>query len=171
MQEAGRAPVGRKSRDPRVVAFFIAVGVVALDQVTKTIIAHNIPEGESRRFIGTIVWLSHFRNPGAAFGTLPGWGGVFALAAMVGIVVFAAIVFRHPPMLTALGAAFVAGGAAGNLTDRLFRAHGVIDFLDLRWWPAFNVADSAITVGAILLLLSGLFEKPKARDGDEQPSD
>jgi signal peptidase II len=56
------------------------------------------------------------------------------------------------------------GGAVGNLVDRLIRHHhgAVIDFVDLRWWPVFNVADASITIGAILLVLSGLTHRPRA---------
>ena len=110
--------------------------------------------------------LSHIRNSGAAFGSLKGFGGLLVLAAMVGVVAFALVVVRHPEPATAIGAGLVAGGAAGNLIDRMFRPGGVVDFVDFRFWPAFNVADSAITVGAIVLLLTGFgMRSPQPSDG------
>jgi signal peptidase II len=138
--------------------------VVLLDQVTKTLVVRALAEGESRPLIGDVLRLSHFRNTGAAFGMLRGFAGVIALFAVVGVVVFAAVVVRDPSPVVAYGAALVAAGAAGNLIDRFFRGGGVVDFVDFSFWPAFNVADSAITVGAILLFWSGVFEKKPAAD-------
>lgn len=109
--------------------------------------------------IDGILSISHFRNSGAAFGMLRGFTGILALVALVGVVIFAAIVVRDPSRGTAIGAALVAGGASGNLLDRFFRPGGVVDFVDFGFWPAFNVADSAITIGAVIILLTGLRER------------
>ena len=152
MQTRGGAPVGRG----KLAA--VAAAVVGLDQLTKAIVASTLAEGESIHLIGDFLRLSHFRNSGAAFGLLRGYGGVFALAALVGVVAFAGVVVRRPPPLVGFAAALVAAGALGNLLDRLFRgAPGrgtVVDFIDFRYWPAFNVADSAISIGAVLLILA-----------------
>jgi signal peptidase II len=137
-----------------------------LDQLTKSAVVATLAVGESRPILGDVLRLSHIRNTGAAFGLLRGFGGVIALAATVGVIVFAAIVVRQPPVLTGLGAALVAAGATGNLIDRIFRGGGVVDFVDFKFWPAFNVADSAITIGAILLLSAGLFERRLADDAN-----
>ena len=157
MQTQGGAEVTRHLTRPR--AFLLFVAVVGVDQLTKAAVVASLAEGESRRVIGDVLRISHFRNTGAAFGMLRGLGGLFALAAIVGIIAFASMVVRRPPVWTGVGAALVAAGAAGNLTDRLFRNGGVVDFVDFRFWPAFNVADSAITIGAIVLLLSGVTER------------
>jgi signal peptidase II len=117
-------------------------------------------QGESRPIFGDVLRLSHIRNSGVAFGMLRGLGGVLVLAALVGLIAFAAIVVRDPSPLTAFAAALVAGGAAGNLIDRIFRPGGVVDFVDFRFWPAFNVADSAITVGGVLLVWASFRERP-----------
>jgi signal peptidase II len=143
------------------------MAVVALDHLTKFAVVRTLAEGESRPVIDDVLRLSHIRNSGAAFGSLRGFGGVLVLAALVGVIAFAAIVVRNPEPLTAIAAGFVAGGAAGNLIDRIFRPGGVVDFVDFRFWPAFNVADSAITVGAILLLLTGLRTRSKEPDDGE----
>jgi signal peptidase II len=136
----------------------IAAGIIAADQLTKSVVVAFLAEGESQPLIGTVLQLTHLRNTGAAFGTLRGFGGVLTLAALVGIIVFAAIVVRQPPPMASLGASLVAAGATGNLLDRLIRDGGVVDFIDFRYWPAFNVADSAITIGALLLLYAGMRE-------------
>jgi signal peptidase II len=148
-------------RATRLWAAVIAAAIIGFDQLTKLLIVRAIPQGESRPVIDDVLWLSHFRNSGAAFGMLRGFTGILALVALVGVVIFAAIVVRDPSKGTAIGAALVAGGASGNLLDRFFRPGGVVDFVDLGFWPAFNVADSAITVGAVIILLTGLREQRK----------
>jgi signal peptidase II len=167
MQATRGAPV---TRNVRTWAALLALGVVALDHLTKFIIVRTLAEGESRPVLGGVLRLSHIRNSGAAFGSLRGLSGVLVLAALVGVVAFALVVVRNPEPVTAIGAGLVAGGAAGNLIDRLFRPGGVVDFVDFRFWPAFNVADSAITIGAILLLLTGFRARgaePKRDDADD----
>lgn len=167
--QAGRGTaLARSRRRTRIRALLLAVGVIVLDHVTKFAIVRTLAEGESRPILGEVLRLSHFRNPGAAFGMLRGFGGLLALAAIVGCVIFAAMVVREPDPLTALGAGLVAGGAAGNLIDRLLRPGGVVDFIDFRFWPAFNVADSAISVGAVLFLWAAFRDRSKARSEDEQ---
>jgi signal peptidase II len=168
MQASGGAqvsPDGPRSR-VRVVAAAIALVLVGLDQLTKTLVVRSLGEGESINVIGDFLRITHVRNTGAAFGILKGFGGVFALAALVGVVVFAAIVVRQPTPVSAIAAALIAAGASGNLLDRLVRTGGVVDFVDFRFWPSFNVADSAITVGALLMLFTGFGEQRKASSGD-----
>ena len=171
MQASGRAPLtqARPGR-ARIWAGVLALGVVGLDHLTKLAVVRALAEGESRRVIDDVLRLSHIRNSGAAFGSLKGLGGILVLAAMVGVVAFALIVVRNPEPVTAIGAGLVAGGAAGNLLDRMFRPGGVVDFVDFRFWPAFNVADSAITIGALLLLLTG-FKMRSTPAGDRAETD
>ena len=167
--QAGRGTVlARSRRRTRVRALILAAGVIALDHVTKFAVVRTLAEGESRPVLGDILRLSHFRNPGAAFGMLRGFGGMLALAAIVGFVIFAAMVVREPDPLTAMAAGLVAGGAAGNLIDRLLRPGGVVDFIDFRFWPAFNVADSAISIGAVLFLWAAFRDRSKVRSEHEQ---
>lgn len=173
VQTAGGAALTRRR------ALSLAAVVVAADQLTKAAIVSALAEGESQPLIGDFLQLTHLRNTGAAFGVLRGLGGVLALAALVGVVAFAAVVVRQPPPMTSMGAALVATGAAGNLIDRLLRDGGVVDFVHFRFWPAFNVADSAITIGAILLLWAGTREgsagakdsaPPDARHEPDEPA-
>jgi signal peptidase II len=167
MQTAGGAAVDADARGIRVRAIACALLVVALDQATKSLIAANLVIGESRPLVGDVLRLSHIRNEGAAFGMLQGISGLLALVAMVGIVVFAAVIVRRPPPMTAYGAAFIAAGASGNLIDRLLRDGGVIDFIDFRFWWSFNVADAAISIGAVLLLIASWRENTVNEQRDE----
>ncbi len=177
MQASGRTPlepsgsskVHAPERRARLWAAGLAAVVIGFDQLTKWGVVRALHEGDSRPIIDDILRLSHIRNSGAAFGLLKGLGGMLVLAAMVGVVMFALIVVRNPEPATAVGAGLVAGGAAGNLIDRIFRPGGVVDFVDFRFWPAFNVADSAITIGAILLLLTG-FRMRSAPASDDEPA-
>lgn len=151
----------------RVRLAALAVIVVGLDQLTKSIVASSLHEGESARVIGDFLRITHIRNSGAAFGMLRGFGGLLALVALVGVVAFFGVIVQNPPAPTGVAAALVAAGAGGNLVDRLVRGPigrgTVVDFVDFRFWPAFNVADSAITIGAILILWS---EFVRARAGE-----
>lgn len=140
----------------------MAAAVLAADQLTKLMVVSALSEGSSLRLVGEWLRISHVRNTGAAFGILPGFGGLLALAALIGVAVFAVIVLRRPPAVAGAGAALVLGGAVGNLADRIVRG-SVVDFVDFRYWPAFNVADSAVTIGAILLVWFGL-GRPRGRD-------
>lgn len=143
----------------------LAVAVVGLDQLTKSLVASSLAQGESVRVLGDVLRITHIRNAGAAFGLLRGFGGLLALAALVGVIIFAAVVVRRPDTPTGIAAALVAAGASGNLLDRLVRGPfgrgTVVDFVDFRFWPAFNVADSAITIGALLIVLTSFLKRPE----------
>jgi len=148
--------------------FILAAAIVALDQLTKWAVLENFAYGE-RRSVTAFLNLVLVYNKGAAFSMLadaPGWQTplliVFALVA-AGLVSW--LIVRNPgKRLLCLGLALILGGALGNLIDRLRFGH-VVDFLDfhaLGWhWPAFNVADSGITVGAVLLILDGFVHHEK----------
>ena len=138
----------------------IAAGVVLLDQVTKAMVESALPLGASV-FVAPVLDLVHVRNPGAAFSFLAsasGWQREFFIGiAFVASIWIIWMLIRAEPgqriFCTALS--LILGGALGNVVDRV-RLGGVIDFLYFHWgphyWPAFNVADSAITCGAILLI-------------------
>jgi signal peptidase II len=165
VREPTRGPRQWPRQWPRWWAVAITVVVAGLDQLTKLAVVSTLQEGESQRVWDDILRLSHFRNSGAAFGLLRGFGGLFALAALVGVIAFVMVLVRRPAPSMALAAALVSGGALGNLLDRLFRGPigrgTVVDFVDVRFWPAFNLADSAITIGALLLIATGLWDRPK----------
>jgi len=127
--------------------------VLIIDQLTKWWVMGHLILGQSKPLIEDLIWLTYVHNHGAAFGILVGKGWFFSLAAVVviaGMIIFHLIYKPSDRLQLYLG--LVAGGALGNLIDRI-RFHHVIDFFDLRWWPVFNIADMAIVCGGILLVL------------------
>jgi signal peptidase II len=132
----------------------IAVVVFILDRVSKGLVNANVEFGHEVSAIPGLVWIANTRNSGAAFGVGQSGSLVFMLASIVVAAAIAWYVARNQldlPTLAILGLVF--GGTVGNGYDRLFHGGEVTDFISLHWFPIFNVADSAITVGVILLLL------------------
>ncbi|HET7489112.1 MAG TPA: signal peptidase II [Acidimicrobiales bacterium] len=138
-----------------LVAGATAAAVVVLDQLAKTWALRALADGPR-----PVVWTLRLNlsfNSGAAFGLGQGLAPLLVVVAVVLVVLLAGF-WRSSTttMAAAVGLGLVLGGACGNLADRLVRHHGgaVIDFVDLQWWPVFNVADAAITCGAVLLILT-----------------
>ena len=144
----------------------IAVGwvaaIVIVDQITKAIVDRSMLLHDSIPLIDGVFNLTYIRNTGAAFGIFAGSNEVFRLPFLIGVSILAigfilVMLKRLRESETGLAAAlaFILGGAIGNLIDRIFYGE-VIDFLDVYWshyhWPAFNVADSFITVGVAITL-------------------
>ena len=144
--------------------YALALLLVLLDQLTKYWVSASFSYGESRAVTGFFnLVLTH--NQGAAFSFLAsagGWQrGFFIVIALVAIVVISVLLARHQgEKLFCLSLALILGGAIGNVTDRIVFGY-VVDFLDFYvagWhWPAFNLADSAITVGAVLMVVDSVF--------------
>ena len=136
---------------PALRALVTAGVVVALDQVTKALVKDEVLPGEHVDVFPGLQ-LSNVRNTGVAFGALEGAG--LAVAILIGIsltlLIGYFVVNRELPLLW-LPVGMLVGGAAGNLVDRA-REGAVVDFIDPVGWPAFNVADSCIVVGVLLLL-------------------
>jgi signal peptidase II len=157
-----------RPRRTAVILFAVAAVVVAVDQVTKALIVSSLREGESRHVIGGALSWTLQRNPGSAFGLFRHLPVLFTvLAASIAL----AIVVRAPRVrdrLTSVALGLVLGGAVGNLVDRIARPPGVfrgrvIDFIDFHWWPVFNLADSAVVIGALLLLISSYRTERRAK--------
>jgi len=145
------------------LAALIAVGILALDQFTKLLALSRLSPGLSIPVVGDLVALTLVMNPGLAFGMLAATPpGSRWLVAVLSLLALSALAFLSARLLpaggwaAALSLGLIFGGAVGNLVDR-GRFGAVVDFIDLHWqnyhWPAFNVADSAITVGVGLLAL------------------
>lgn len=141
----------------------VSLVIVILDQITKTLVMHAMSVHESIPIIAGFFNLTYIRNPGAAFGMFATTNSAFRLIFFVGTSIFAlgllgTIFYRmHPADVWGqLSVSGIVGGAIGNLLDRL-RYGEVVDFLDFYFggyhWPAFNVADSAISVGVVSLLI------------------
>lgn len=133
--------------------------VLTADRVTKVLAERNLQDGPVELIPG-VLDLRYTTNPGGAFGL---FGGIPWLFATITLAVIVAIVIasrRLPATSSAVGLGLVLGGAAGNMVDRAIRGPGlsgeVVDFIDLQVWPIFNLADSAIMIGAGTLLIAGL---------------
>ena len=145
----------------RLIWFMLAALIVAADQLTKAWIVADFPYGQGE-VITAFFNLVHVHNYGAAFSFLSVAGGwqrwFFSILSSVVSAVIAVWIFRLPKAkwIESLALALILGGALGNLYDRVALGY-VVDFLDFHWsgwhFPAFNVADSAITIGAVLLIL------------------
>jgi signal peptidase II len=147
----------------------IVVAVVAADQLTKAWAVRELPDGPVS-IVGTTVDLRLSRNTGSAFSLFQGFTPFLAVLAVVVAVFLVRTVrrTRDTPMIVAL--ALVLAGSVGNLLDRIFRSPGflrgaVIDFVHVSAWPTFNVADSAITIGAVLIVVWSVRAEVRARDG------
>jgi signal peptidase II len=147
----------------RRLEIWVPAIVVVLDQLTKWAVRARVPLHSSVEVIPDFLDITHVRNTGAAFGMLdavdfPGKSiviGVIAVCALIGVAMYAGTI-ASGQVLSRLGIALIIGGAAGNLIDRLV-VGSVVDFVDAYWgsfhfW-AFNVADSAITIGVALMIL------------------
>lgn len=133
--------------------------VVAFDQAAKALVEHNLVPGEEVDVLGPIgLTLSH--NSGVAFGLASGGGTRLVLLTVLAIAIVGYVFWRSPtrPGMW-IAAGILAGGALGNLADRV-RADAVTDYVQIGSWPAFNLADVAVTAGVVVLALSYL------RDGD-----
>jgi signal peptidase II len=142
----------------------VAAGVVVLDQLTKQWALDALADGPID-VVGSLRFNLSF-NSGTAFSIGQGRGGLISLAGLVVVALLLRGVLRWPGRLPAVAAGLVAGGAIGNLLDRLLREGDgllggrVVDFVDLQWWPIFNVADVAICTGAALLAVVGSRQPP-----------
>ena len=145
-----------------ILLLAIGAAVVALDQYTKHLVRQAIPQNTSREPIpalGRFLTFTHVSNTGAAFGLFRDWSLVFIGVAVVVIVL---ILVYHRQLSGASWLLRVAfglqlGGATGNLIDRLTQSGHVTDFIDVRIWPVFNVADSSVVVGTVLLGIFAFF--------------
>jgi signal peptidase II len=149
--------------------FLIALFVIALDRVTKWTVAHRLSLHDSITVIPGFFRIIHAENPGAAFGIFADspseWKvGLLILFSVIALLIVSALLWKNSHSLTStgIGLSLILGGAIGNLWDRLVSRH-VVDFLLFyigpHQWPAFNVADSAIVVGAGLLVFEIVFTK------------
>lgn len=131
-----------------------AAGVFVLDRVSKSVVQSRMALGESVPVLPGVFHLTYVRNPGAAFGLLPDRTAFFIAATVlvVALILWYAWRVGVPRRSVRLALGLQLGGALGNLVDRV--AHGtVVDFLDFRVWPVFNLADSAIVVGVGIFAL------------------
>ena len=166
MQERGAVPA---LTTPRVVAFAIAVGVVAVDRVTTTLAVDHLHDASH-------LWgpfgLALTFNSGFAFSLFSGRAVIVTVLLCVGVLVLAWVVAQVRTVPLAIGAGLVLGGAVGNLSERIVGGHGgrVPDFITLNYWPTFNFADACVTIGVVVVVISLLFGQQGAPgETDEGP--
>lgn len=170
-----------KELKSKLLPFTLTVVVVVLDQITKMLVVNNIPLytiGAS--FFGDFFRIIHVANTGVAFSVGATWSDtlrrlLFAALPLIVIGVVIAIYFRNNEWnkLQRWAIMGIVGGGIGNLIDRFFRAEGVVDFLDVKFyglfgmerWPTFNVADAAVVVCGILLIISFITTNKGAKNG------
>lgn len=150
------------TRPMRLAALLYAVAALAygLDRATKLWAENALAGRPPIRVIPGLLYLTYTTNSGGAFGIGRSSPWLFAGATVIVVAIIVAISTRLPRALLAVALGLVLGGALGNLTDRALGGSGlsgrVTDFIDLRVWPVFNLADSAIVIGAALLAFSSL---------------
>jgi signal peptidase II len=162
----------------KVAVALIVIGVVlTLDILTKLWVVRNLAMHYPVPILGDFFRLTYTHNPGAAFGINIGeHSRIFFLVLSIVALGVLAVIYRSTPAadrLRIFALSLVAGGALGNILDRIRYEAGVVDFLDVGFdfyrWPVFNVADSAVSCGAILLLISfyleGRHERPEENRG------
>ena len=159
----------RKKTSPVLIFLYgAALAVVAADQFTKFLIVSHFAHGDSLPLVPGVFHLTLVFNTGIAFGMFNNNPQLLLAVITLSIAVLA----YYAPRLagsgfyTSAAMALILGGAVGNWIDRM-RVHAVIDFLDFRIWPVFNLADTAISIGVGLLILKFITEKPAGADSDK----
>ena len=150
-----------------VICLVTVVSVVLVDRLTKIFFSSVLQLGESLLVIKTYVRFTLVHNTGIAFGLFRDNGFVFLIVPLIAVILLGYNLYYYHKVgvldrLYVLGFSLILGGAIGNLTDRIMLGH-VIDFIDLRVWPVFNIADSAITVGACIVLLKTFPASPEKK--------
>ena len=161
-----------KDLKSKLLPLILAAVVIVLDQLTKILVCHFIPMNTiGAQFLGDFLRIIHVRNPGVAFSFGAGWSDsmrrvAFSIVPVIVLGIVLGVYFRNNEF-TALqrwAICGIVGGGFGNIIDRIFRPAGVVDFIDVKFyglfglerWPTFNVADSAVVVCGIMLVISFL---------------
>ncbi|NBS36250.1 MAG: signal peptidase II [Actinobacteria bacterium] len=134
--------------------------IVAADQATKHWALNRLSNARTIDLIGSLRFNLAF-NKGMAFSQATGAGPIIGALAFVVIIVIVLWLRRNAQGLAVVAAGLIVGGATGNLIDRLLRGDAwlrgaVVDFIDLQWWPIFNIADAAISTGAVLMIVASV---------------
>jgi len=134
--------------------------VLIVDRLTKYILLKNLSEGQSVGVVPGIFHITLVLNSGAAFGLFKGRSLFFTISAALVMIFICFYIWRGgcKDLLTLTALGLILGGAAGNLIDRVLFGY-IIDFLDFRIWPVFNIADTSITIGAFILAIRIMFNK------------
>ncbi len=150
-------PDARRSQWDIILFLSGVSAVVLLDRLTKHFFSNVLDLNESLALVRGVFHFTLVHNTGIAFGFFKDCGAVFIIIPVIltGLLIYNVYYYRHSQTISRtyiVAFSLILGGAIGNLIDRIFLGY-VIDFIDFRVWPVFNVADSAITVGAAIILL------------------
>ena len=171
----------------KLLPITLAIVIIVLDQITKLLVVRFIPYGTiGASFMGGFLRLIHISNTGVAFSVGANWSDtvrhiLFNLIPVVVIAIVIGVYFRNNDFTKTQRWAImgIIGGGIGNLIDRIFRAEGVVDFIDVKFfgifglerWPTFNVADSAVVVCGILLFVSFIITFVKDKKENKEVSE
>lgn len=170
----------------KLLPLILTVLVIVLDQITKVLVCRFIPVNTiGTQFLGDFLRIIHVRNPGVAFSFGARWPDAvrrlsFSIIPIIVLGIVLSVYFRNNDFtkLQRWAICGVVGGGFGNIIDRLFRPDGVVDFIDVKFyglfglerWPTFNVADSAVVVCGILLVISfivSIIKEKKSQNNEE----
>ena len=137
------------------MSFFVALAVFSLDRLTKIAALKMLELGQSIKAIPGVLRITLVLNDGAAFGLFKGRAVIFVFISLVVIIAIVAYLIKGRPLdrSVSIGLGLILGGALGNLVDRVIIGR-VVDFLDFGVWPVFNIADSCITIGAVMIVFA-----------------
>ena len=160
-------PIQRRKKQA-LISFVSIFAILVVDQSLKSLVRLKLAVGESIPLINNIFHITYVSNTGAAFGLFKNSAIIFIIISVVAIVFIAGLILRSikraefmaDPIFDS-GLILIISGAIGNLIDRLKFGY-VIDFIDVRIWPVFNIADTSITIGTLLLILSYTCQKRSA---------
>ena len=172
-----------KNLKSKLLPLSLALFVIILDQITKTLVVKNIPLYTiGAEFFGDFLRIIHVSNTGVAFSVGASWSDIvrfasFVIVPVIVIVLVFIVYFRNNEWSTLQRWAImgIVGGGIGNLIDRAFRAEGVVDFVDVKFfgifgldrWPTFNVADSSIIICGILLAITFIISIKKEKSTEK----
>lgn len=161
--------LNRAKRNILMNVYFLVTAILVLvaDQITKSIIIERVPENSSIEIIRGLLYITHVKNSGAAFGMFQGYTNILAVVSIVAIVliIILKVILKLDFAFYNVSLGFILGGAIGNLIDRYFLGE-VTDFINLSFIPVFNIADFSLIVGfclIIILIIREYFKREKAR--------
>ena len=173
-----------KNIKSKLLPLVLAVVVIVLDQITKALVCRFIPVNTiGTQFLGDFLRIIHVRNPGVAFSFGARWSDAvrrlaFSIIPILVLGIVLSVYFRNNDFtkLHRWAICGIVGGGFGNIIDRIFRPAGVVDFIDVKFyglfglerWPTFNVADSAVVVCGIMLVISFIVSIIKEKKGEEK---
>ena len=148
------------------ILYGTALAAYLLDRLTKYLAEQHLAGQQPIELIPGVVRLRYATNSGGAFGLFANQPWLFFFATLLVCAAIAVASTRPSSLAGSIGFGLILAGALGNLTDRIIRGPGisgrVVDFIDFRVWPVFNLADSAIVVGALIVVLAGLRRQPSS---------